>query len=247
VQFYDLFSGHAEIYAASRPNYPPELFRFLASVCSMHQAALDCATGSGQAARELVNYFDKVYACDASQKQLDQAVPHERIQYHCVAAETDFLLPGSVDLVVIAQALHWMDLDRFYAAMRKVGSQHAVIAAWCYGLHRISPEVDAVIDYLYGSLLGSYWPVQRVHIESGYQNLSFPFAAIPAPEFRMSHQWSMQQLMAYLESWSAVQKFRASRKTDPVAELYDRLHAAWGNRESRTVTWPLTIKVGRLH
>lgn len=50
----DHFSGHADCYEASRPNYPLALFEYLASLCKSRVVAWDCATGNGQAAVPLV-------------------------------------------------------------------------------------------------------------------------------------------------------------------------------------------------
>ena len=41
------------------------------------QKAWDCATGNGQVARYLADYFDEVYATDISQQQLDNAIQKE--------------------------------------------------------------------------------------------------------------------------------------------------------------------------
>ena len=57
MSFKDRFSGHAAEYALYRPHYPKELFQYLASLAPNRDAAWDCATGNGQAAEMLAEYF----------------------------------------------------------------------------------------------------------------------------------------------------------------------------------------------
>src|SRR5579864_4799887 len=83
----DHFSGHAADYAAYRPGYPPALFELLASLPRRRALALDCATGSGQAAVGLAERFDHVVAIDASSEQLARAPRHPRIEYRVARAE----------------------------------------------------------------------------------------------------------------------------------------------------------------
>ena len=142
----DHFSGHADRYEAFRPNYPDALFAYLASLCPVCDFAWDCATGNGQAAVALTPYFRRVIATDASQKQIDQARHRERIRYLVAPADASPLENSSVDLVTIAQALHWLDLQSFYAEVRRVAKPRGILAVWCYQLHTITPEIDAVVS-----------------------------------------------------------------------------------------------------
>src|ERR1043165_3827980 len=114
MTFKDHFSKQASDYAKFRPRYPRELFEYLGSVAPSRRMAWDCATGNGQAAVELAELFNRVIATDASQKQIANAQPHERVEYRVEAAEASGIESGSVDLIMVAQALHWFDRRRFY-------------------------------------------------------------------------------------------------------------------------------------
>lgn len=76
--FEDHFSDRSASYAQYRPTYPDDLFEFLANNCAGHDLAWDCATGSGQSALGLVDYFDRVIATDASEAQIAAAVDCNR-------------------------------------------------------------------------------------------------------------------------------------------------------------------------
>ena len=204
----DHFSGHADQYEAFRPTYPDALFSYLATLCPSHELCWDCATGNGQAAVALAPYFNTVVATDASQKQIDHAHARENVHYRVAPADRAPLADGSVDLVTVAQALHWFDLPRFYAEVRRVARPDGVIAVWCYQLHTITPEVDAIVEHYYADIVGADWPPERRLVEEGYKTLEFPFVEIAPPTFQMVHSWDMSHVLGYLSSWSATQRYQ---------------------------------------
>src|ERR1043165_5287441 len=118
--FKDHFSTQSQDYARYRPDYPPSLFQWLASLTSAHALAWDVGTGSGQAALALADHYRRVVATDAAEAQLRHAVAHERVTYKGMPAENTDLGNASVDLVTVAQALHWFDFDRFYREVQRV-------------------------------------------------------------------------------------------------------------------------------
>jgi SAM-dependent methyltransferase len=243
----DHFSGHADRYEAFRPNYPEALFTYLASLCERHELAWDCATGNGQAAVALAPFFQSVIATDASEKQIEQARRCENVRYVVAPADRAPLGDASVDLVTVAQALHWFDLASFYAEVRRVVRPGGILAVWCYELHTISPEIDAIISRLYSDVVGAYWPPERRLVDQGYATLPFPFDELTPPTFRMTHDWDLAHLLGYVESWSATQRYRADTGKDPRDLVKSELEAAWGKpNRSRTVTWPLRVRVARI-
>lgn len=244
--FKDHFSSHAEAYARSRPGYPPALFAHLVSLAPSHQLAWDCATGNGQVAIGLARHFDRVVATDASAAQIDHAFRHERIAYRVEPAEATSLDAASVDLVAVGQALHWFDLDRFYAEVRRVLRTGGVIVAWCYGRCTVAPDIDAIIDRYYVEIVGPFWPPERIFVESGYRTLPFPFARVPLPAFDMQAEWTAEELLAYLGTWSATKRFEAHHGRDPRDEIAEPLVNAWGSRHlRRRMEWPLSFLAGR--
>ncbi|QDV35673.1 class I SAM-dependent methyltransferase [Tautonia plasticadhaerens] len=198
MTFKDHFSGHSDRYQAHRPTYPEALYDYLGSLAPGHGLAWDCATGNGQAAHGLVPHFRTVVATDASAAQVAQARPHERIAYLVAPAERTPIPDGTVDLVTVAQALHWLDLDRFYAEVRRACRPGAVLACWCYQLHAIDPGVDAVVGCYYAEVVGAYWPPERLLVEAGYRTLPLPFEELTPPPFRMVQRWDLDRLLGYL-------------------------------------------------
>ena len=143
--------------------------------------------GSGQASGNLAEHFSQVIATDLSAEQLRQARPHTRIDYRVAPAEACGLNPACVDLVVVAQALHWMQCERFYAEARRVLRPGSVLAAWCYGTGSLeSVAADATLQDFYHKFVGPYWPPERALVESGYRELPFPQPELAAPPLRVT-------------------------------------------------------------
>jgi SAM-dependent methyltransferase len=243
--FRDHFSGHAQSYAAHRPTYPRALFQWLASIAPDTTCAWDCGTGNGQAAIALTDFFDHVEATDASAPQIAAAEPHDRVRYSAAPAEDSGLATASISLITVAQAAHWFDLPRFWQEVNRVGRPNAVAALWCYGLARIDPAIDAIVDHFYSTTVGPYWPAGREHIESEYRDLLFPFKEIPAPSFAMTASLTSDGFIAYLRTWSAVQRYLADRQNDPLRLIEEELHKAW-HEDARLVSWPLSMRVGKI-
>ncbi|MEQ1663571.1 MAG: class I SAM-dependent methyltransferase [Thiobacillus sp.] len=241
------FSSQSDAYAAHRPTYPPALFAWLASQCTERDQAWDCATGNGQAALALAEHFNRVIGTDASAEQISHAALHPKLHYRVSTAEQSSLPGRSLDLVTVAQAAHWFDLPRFYDEAARVLKPNGVIAIWAYGLVSISPLIDIQINQFYRETLGPYWPPERAMIDEGYRSLPFPFNEIPAPQLTMRADWSLDALIAYLGTWSAVKCYRAACNEDPLPRLRTRLLPDWDNPAlTSTISWPLYLRVGRL-
>jgi SAM-dependent methyltransferase len=244
--FADHFSGGAAEYARFRPEYPEVLFEWLASLAAAHRRAWDVGTGSGQAAVALARWFDEVVATDASANQLAHARPHPRVLYRVAVAGQSGMAPSSVDLVTIAQALHWFDLPAFWKEVREALAPNGVVAAISYQRLQVSPEIDAILERLYTEVLGPWWPPERQLVEDRYRSVPFPFREIEPPAFSVTAVWGLAELTGYLATWSAARRYREATGEDPVALVRPGLAAAWGDPSStRPVTWPLIVRVGR--
>jgi hypothetical protein len=241
------FSRLAPAYASCRPRYPAELFEYLEGICHRHELAWDCAAGTGQASLPLARVFHRVIATDASAAMIDNAPRHPKIEYRVGPAEASELNDASVDLVTVAQALHWLDLDLFYPVVERVLVSGGVLAVWTYGSQYLDDDaLDRALDRFYTETVGPYWPGERRHVESGYRTLPFPFSELEPPRFVMEELWSLSELLGYLRTWSATQRFRETVGHDPVEQLAGELAPLWGDPASaRSIRWPLSLRVGR--
>lgn len=243
--FKDYFSGHAQIYAKHRPVYPIELFGFLSSLTKEHALAWDCGTGNGQCAVQLTNYYAHVFASDPSTEQIHNAIPSGNVTYKVERAEQSSLDDHSVDLITIAQALHWFDHAKFYAEVNRVLKPGGVIAAIAYINPEVSPEIDALTDHLHDEILHDYWKPENRVVEARYATIPFPFERIDVPEFTLEKKLTRNDFIGHLRTWSAVQRFIDTNNVNPLIEFEERLRVSWKDDESKTVRWPLILKVGR--
>lgn len=246
MTFSDHFSGISAAYAAFRPRYPDALFDYLASVTNAHDDVWDVGTGSGQAALGLARHFNHVIASDASVMQIEHATRHACIDYRVSPAEVSGLDDASMDLVTVAQAVHWFDLGRFWPEVRRVLRSGGVIAIWTYGLFEITPPIDGIVRNFYGGVVGPYWPAERRLTEERYRTIDFPFAEFTAPDFVIEQPVTLEDVAGYIRTWSATRAFMKAHNVDPVDGLIVQLGLAWGPPEqSRLARWPIAMRVGR--
>jgi len=243
----DHFSRVAAHYAKARPDYPSALFDWLATRCHERQLAVDVGAGTGQATLELARRFEHVVGTDLSAQQVANAARAPNIEYRVAAAERTGVETGAADLVVVAQALHWFDLALFWPEVHRILKPGGVVAVWTYGILQVEGEqVDACVQDFYTNVVGRYWPKGREHVEDGYAQLSFPFAALPVPRFEMECLWTLEAFLGYVRSWSSTGRMAEATGTDPVESLAARLAPLWGPpQRARAVRWPLRLRVGR--
>lgn len=269
--FADHFASVASSYAAFRPRYPTALLDWLVAEARGDAQLWDVACGSGQATFDLAPRFAQTRATDASEQQITQAVQAQaaalvsassgadRISFAVARADDSGLEEGSADLITVAQALHWFDLPRFYAEVRRVlrpasgGKPGGLFAAWCYAVFSMPGQteaerrIDAVLQRLYHETLGPFWPAERRLVEEGYATLDFPFVVVPVPPMELTVEWTLPQLAGYLRSWSATARYIEWCRVDPIAPVEQELAALWGEPGvARTVRWPLAVRAGRV-
>jgi SAM-dependent methyltransferase len=245
MSFKDHFSRQSVAYRRYRPAYPPELLEFVAARAPDRRLALDCATGSGQAAVGLARHFDVVLAVDGSASQLAVAEAHRRVHYVAALAERLPVRDRSVSLVAAAQAFHWFDVDRFHAECRRVLVPGGVVAVWTYEKFRVDAAVDTVVDHFYTEVIGADWPAERRHVEQGYRSLPFPWQHETAPDFVLETDWDLEEVMGYLATWSAVQRHKDRLGHDPLPALRPQLAKHWQSGGTRRLRWPIHLRIGR--
>lgn len=244
MSFVDHFSEGSPLYAAARPTYPEGLFHHIAAQAPARARAWDCATGNGQAALGLARHFDRVDATDASAEQVAQAPKHPRVSFAVESAEAPSFDDGAFDAVCVAQALHWLDLDRFFPQVKRVLRPGGIFAAWGYVWSHVEPRFDDAFEQLVLAPLHPFWPPQNRKLWGGYRDLPFPFAPVAAPVFTIEMAWTLDQYLDYAATWSATRELRRARPRF-LEEVRAPLAEAWGASPSRRVALPLHLRVGR--
>jgi SAM-dependent methyltransferase len=240
-----LFGANAQQYADFRPDYPELLFAWLAQHSPANDCALDIGCGNGQASRPLRTYFKQVLACDRSLAQIAACSPLPGLQLFVADAQQLPIAPASLDLIVVAQALHWFADAAFFAQIQALLKPKGLFCAWCYGLLSINPAIDQLIQQLYYQQLGDYWPAARRSVDCGYSDIAAPFPRMPVEAFTMQQRWSFAHLVGYLRTWSALQLYTQQNASDPLIQLLPAMQRAWGDpQRSHNVKWPLHFLAG---
>jgi len=246
-KFKDHFSTGSKGYAAYRPIYPASLIDELAKVSPSHKLALDCGCGTGQLSVLLAKRFESVVATDASSAQIESAEPHKRVQYRTALAEDSGLDDSTVDLITVAQAAHWLDLEKFYGEVRRIARPNAVLALVSYGVLHVEGDAEPAVQKFYSETVGPYWPPERRHVEDGYRSLPFPFREIRFPSLSIEVAWTLADLLGYIGTWSATKAAEKALGMNPVVQLEKELRKCWGNPQiPRRVEWPLSLRVGHV-
>lgn len=230
----DQFSRVSREYRVFRPSYPSSLFTWLASVAPARRLAWDCGTGTGQATRALVEHFDRVVATDASRGQLAESSVAGRVLRCCCTAESAAVAPTSVDLVTVAQAIHWFDPGRFFREALRVLVPEGILAVWTYGSVTVDDEpiTDLLREFEFETV-GRWWPPGRALVNEGYSGLVLPGVELAVPPFRMRVEWTLDQVLGYVGTWSAVLRHRAATGRDPLPPLRRTLAESWGEAGRR--------------
>ncbi len=243
--FKDHFSTGSDSYRKYRPRYPESLYKWLYTKVAQPATVWECGAGSGQATEHLARHFHHIIATEPSAAQLKSAPELENVTYKVSAAETFSQEPESIDMVVVAQAIHWFDHERFFAKVDELLKPGGLLAVWGYQLMEANEALDPLLKEFHDEFVGPYWPEERKLLNNGYSAIQFPYPALEAPEFKMTDEWDLEHLLGYLNTWSATKAFEKDKGENPVELWREKLTAAWGDKARQRVSWPLVLYVGR--
>ncbi|WP_159468181.1 class I SAM-dependent methyltransferase [Dyadobacter sp. 3J3] len=243
----DNFSNHSKQYSVFRPTYPDEAIEFILNLVNNKTNVWDCGTGNGQLAAKLSPFFQHIYATDISENQITNAVKKDNISYKVVAAENVIFEQNFFDLITVAQAIHWFDFEKFYEKVYLTLKPNGIIAIIGYNLMKIDEESDKIIRHLYSTILGDkYWDKERKYLDEQYKTIPFPFQELQTPSFSQKVKWNLEELIGYLNTWSAVQHFIKANGINPVDEVKKEFENIWGKEKQKEVIFPTLLRIGKL-
>mmetsp|Transcript_23024 Transcript_23024/g.37874 ORF Transcript_23024/g.37874 Transcript_23024/m.37874 type:complete len:261 (+) Transcript_23024:158-940(+) len=241
-------------YALYRPHYPEALYQKIfefwgrKSFKGNNSVALDVATGTGQAAQALAQYFDLVIATDVSEVQLKSAVKLDNIQYRLSSAEDlSSVSSNSVDLVTVAEGAHWFNLPLFFAEVDRVLKPDGVLAIWGYNTAIMNTNAATKLNLKWADeILGPYWEKGRDCVAQNYVDVVPPFARTERFIVPSMRKLTVKDYVRYLETWSCYKTYRQRNPAlpDPLIdfteELLDSLQLQDLNQET-DVRWDLFL------
>ncbi|WP_214313214.1 class I SAM-dependent methyltransferase [Bifidobacterium sp. CP2] len=125
------FQGKAQAYAEGRPGYPAEAIRYVGELIRHTiepeadvPSIADIGAGTGKLTIALAGLGVPVYAVEPDADMRHELTARTRgladVTVVAGTADVTGLLDGSVDVVVVAQALHWFDPETFAAECRRI-------------------------------------------------------------------------------------------------------------------------------
>jgi ubiquinone/menaquinone biosynthesis C-methylase UbiE len=240
----DNFSDNSGDYAKFRPRYPQALIDRLVELVPAKQNAWDCGTGNGQLAAMLAPFFKTIYATDISMEQMREADRSPNIWYSVQPAESTSFENQQFDLITVAQAIHWFQFEDFYYEVKRTLVPNGIIAVIGYGLIQTEPTLQKIIDHLYRDIVGPYWDAERRYIDEGYKTIPFRFREISMPTFEMQYQWSADQLIGYINTWSAVKHYIKQAGKNPLKDIEASIRECFNDKATVSFGFPLLLRVG---
>jgi SAM-dependent methyltransferase len=230
----------------SRPRYPRKLYDVLAELCETHDRVWDAACGNGQAAIDLTQYFAEVQATDISAPQIAHALSHPKVQYSLQATESTAFADDLFDLVCIAQALHWFDYEKFWPEVKRVLKPNGIFAAWGYSWFKTRNDIDDIIEQELIRIIQPYWAKQNQLLWDHYTGIALPFERQEIPEITMAVRWDLNELFAYLRSWSATRRCVEVLGDAFMVQAYEKVLRVWGEKkQKRKVVMDFCVIAGR--
>ncbi|GAA5983826.1 hypothetical protein JCM10908_005941 [Rhodotorula pacifica] len=203
-------SFDAAAYAASRPSYPPALFKHIlayldnpppssAAAAVAPRTLLDCGCGPGLSTFDWTDHarFDRIVGIDPSSGMVKAANTILQDRKLPAGVEIDFKvaradqLKGvveaeSVDLAVAGQAAHWFNPEKTYSELARVLKPGGAFAFWGYGefYFPTRPDLSALIPPYSAGTLGRYWEQPgRSIVESLLAPFPFPSSSPSSSQF----------------------------------------------------------------
>jgi ubiquinone/menaquinone biosynthesis C-methylase UbiE len=242
----DLFSHDPNSYARYRPSYPEAMFDWLKGQVPNVTEAWDAGTGNGQLAIGLAKWCGRIYGTDISESQLKKAMKLPNIVYLCGPSEATSFPDHKFDLITVGQAIHWFDLVKFYAEVNRVARRGALLVLAGYAKARVEDRIDAIFDDFYVNKVGPFWEPERSYVDKHYRNLPFPFEEVATPQLENKLAWNRDEFIAYMGTWSSLQKFRSKMGYSPLEAFDKELSRVWPNDIKKEVRFPILLKVGRV-
>lgn len=240
----ETFNIESNKYEFSRPQYPDELFDFLSKIIPDNKLVWDCACGTGQASKSLINIFEKVKASDINKNQIRAAYKHENIEYSIQDATKTAYKKNSFDLVCVAQAIHWFASAEYFEEVERVLKDKGIFACWGYSFFSITPDIDKIVKECIFNPLQPYWSEKNKLLWDNFVDIDFPFKKLSVPDIEMSQSWTVFELIEYIKTWSAFKKYDQDNDADILSDFKTKIIKYWPENEKKKVIMDFTLYCG---
>ena len=150
------FSNKADNYAKGRPDYPVAVVDFIKTLIDEQPIIADIGAGTGKFTKLIADLGYQVFAVEPNQDMFNQLqitvadVPNAKTVL--ATSEATTLADQSIDIITVAQALHWFDLEKFKVECQRILKPNGwVVAMYNNGVdarnNQAQHRIDATKDF----------------------------------------------------------------------------------------------------
>ncbi|KAF9907600.1 hypothetical protein EC991_010812 [Linnemannia zychae] len=196
---------NSALYQSFRPGYNNNFFKMIYNYHAKHNGhfdtAVDIGTGTGQVAVVLAEKFNQVHGVDASATMLANATQKPNITYHVAKGEDlGVLATSSVDVLTVAQAMHWLHHPTFFSEVKRVLKPRGTFAAVGYSfvIFEDHPRATRRIYDLgdQPDQLGTMWDNGRLILDNLYKSIDVPLQNVERHYFPENIKTQMRAIDA---------------------------------------------------
>ncbi|ORX52295.1 S-adenosyl-L-methionine-dependent methyltransferase [Hesseltinella vesiculosa] len=231
--------------------------------------AVDLGCGPGTATLLLTDCFDQVIGIDPSDSMLVTArstAKAKGITNVDFVQGSDHKLPladHSVDLLTIAQSLHWFDPTLFLPEAKRVLKPSGTLVAWGYMYGEIDGHSDLLRQLGRHTTLADYWEPGRTIAEGGciswlplfqqyfghVQHFSYPTKLTPMsqiqhPPWMDPSELTYPGLVQYTKTWSCYKNWKddpANANQPDVIDAFFQANLRHTSESTYRIQWPHSI------
>jgi SAM-dependent methyltransferase len=245
------FGPVASAYSAFRPTYPRQLYDIILAAVPPERrlCAMDLGAGTGQSARPLLEWFERVIAVEADARMAEELRRCEpRIEVRVSTAEECQQPPESLDLVTSATAFYWMDGALVLANAARWLRPGGVLAIYRYHIQRGPSAVRAIFDR---ELTGNWMPFRHPRLlDHDYTRRTLaasPFSSFETHAFEHVIPMTVADILGFIRSTSYGGAYMRAL-ADPEAYLRGleaEFARAFAGARSVPVTFPVELYLAR--
>jgi ubiquinone/menaquinone biosynthesis C-methylase UbiE len=154
----------------------------------------------------------RIVGLDVSRDMLAEAAPHARIHYVAADAGAIPLVSGSVPLVTVGLAYHWLDHTRFLREASRVLRANGWLVVYNTRFTGRLADVPSFADWWAEQYLVRYPPLpQRSHAITADEASAYGFDLVDHTTFDVPVPLSKAELIAYLSTQSNLLAVAAQR------------------------------------
>ena len=215
------FASAADVYERARPSYPADAIAWLVARTAIGRGStvLDVGAGTGKLTRLLVPTGARVIAVEPIAEMRAFIEGAEAVDG--TAEELPFP-DGAADLVTVAQAFHWFDLDRALPELHRVlrpGGQLALV----WNMRDLNDPLQRAVEELLAPLRDEV-PGQQLGSWRGPLERTPFFGAGGSREFRYEQRLTVDDLCDRVASTSFVASMRPVEREELLVRVRALAH-----------------------